>query len=102
MMPDGLGEMTLPHARRPQQEHVAVAADDFAGGQVENLFPANRPVEVPVEVFQRFLFSEAGRASAAGDQSLVSHRQFVLVTGLTREPSASAASWTRDRVSISA
>jgi hypothetical protein len=55
-----------------------MASDDFAGGQVENLFPANRPVEVPVEVFQRFLFSEAGRASAAGDLSLVSHGQFVL------------------------
>jgi len=77
-MADGLDQMTFSNARRPQQQHVLAFLDEAAGGQVEDLLPLDRRIELPVEVFERAHLAEAGGFHTPLNQPVLPDRQFIL------------------------
>ena len=74
----GLGQTTLAHAGRPEQEDSPVLADKLAGGQFKDLAAFDRGVEAPVEVLQRFEIAEGGSFFAPFQLALGAHVEFVL------------------------
>lgn len=65
LVADGLHEVTLDHARRPQQQHITRLANEPASSKIEYLFALDRGIEAEVEVLNRPLIAEGGSALEA-------------------------------------
>ena len=52
LVSQALCQMAFAHARRSHDDHVTMLAYEVAAGQVEDLFPLDRLVELPVKVLQ--------------------------------------------------
>ena len=64
LVPEGVGQVRLAHPRLADDEHVAVLAQEGAGGQVEDLLAVDARVEAEVERLQGL-----GRVQAAAAQA---------------------------------
>ena len=78
LVADGLDQMALAGPRRTQEQHIAVFADEPAGGQIIDLFLLDRGIELPVEVLQGLEVPEGRDLDASLDLTLLSDQQFIL------------------------
>ena len=69
--------MTLPDAGWSDENCVVVFANEVAGGEVEDLFPFHRRVELEVEIVEQLLVTERGSFGAASDLPIATNDQFV-------------------------
>ncbi len=75
---DGLGEVTLPRARWPEQQPVLVLGDEAAGGELEDEAAVHLLVEVEVEGVEGLAaVAEAGLLDAAGEQAVLAAEELV-------------------------
>lgn len=63
----GSEQKTLADPRLPDQDEIALAADEVAAGQFFDLRPQHGAFEFPVEAFQETDFAEAGVVNTAFD-----------------------------------
>jgi len=80
--PDGLGEMTLARARRPQEQPVFMLRDEAAGGQLEDQPAVQLLVEVEVEGVERLAaVAEAGLREAPLQEPVLTAEELVTDEG---------------------
>ena len=78
LMGKRLGQMAFSHARLAADQHIAVLADEGAGGQIMHQLPVDGGVKAEVEAGQGLAAVQAAAADAHGQLLLVPAFHFVL------------------------